>query len=48
MRLFPEVVESIEKRLNAIHKAAKENLFDIYQDESNLPKKLKYGMKLVY
>ena len=37
--LFPEVVESIEKRLNAIHKAAKENLFDIYQDESNLPKK---------
>lgn len=37
--LFPEVVESIESRLNAIHKVSKENLFDIYQDESKLPKK---------
>lgn len=39
--LFPEIVESIDKRLKAIHKAAKENLFDIYQDESKLPKKPK-------
>lgn len=37
--LFPEVVESLEKRLNAIHKVATENLYDIYQDESKLPKK---------
>lgn len=37
--LFPEVVESIENRLSAIHKVAEENIFDIYQDESKLPKK---------
>ncbi len=39
--LFPEVIESIENRLDAIHKVAKENLFDIYQDDSKLPKKPK-------
>ena len=39
--LFPEVIESLEKRLNAINKAAKENIFDIYQDEKSLPKKPK-------
>lgn len=37
--LFPEVLESMEKRINAIHKAAEENLYDIYQDESKLPKR---------
>lgn len=31
--LFPEVVESMENRLNAIHKVASENLYDIYQDD---------------
>lgn len=39
--LFPEVIESIENRLSAIHKAAKENIFDIYQDDRKLPKKPK-------
>lgn len=37
--LCTEVVKSMENRLNAIHKAAKEKIFEIYQDESNLPKK---------
>lgn len=37
--LFPEVIKSIENRLDAIHKVTKENLFDIYQDDSKLPKK---------
>ncbi|MCL1858930.1 MAG: hypothetical protein FWF92_06815 [Oscillospiraceae bacterium] len=37
--LFPEVVESMENRINALHKAAKEKVFDVYQDESELPKK---------
>lgn len=37
--LFPEVVESMKDRLNAIHKSAEENILDIYQDESKLPKK---------
>lgn len=36
--LFPEVIESIESRLDAIHKIAKESQFDIYQDDSKLPK----------
>ncbi|MCL2050363.1 MAG: hypothetical protein FWG91_01330 [Lachnospiraceae bacterium] len=39
--LFPEVIKSMEDRLNAIHIAAKENILDIYQDESKLPKKPK-------
>lgn len=37
--LFPEVVESMNGRINAVHKAALENILDIYQDESRLPKK---------
>ncbi len=37
--LFPEVVETLEKRLDTIHAIAKEMVFDIYQEESNLPKK---------
>jgi len=40
--LFPEAIESLENRLNAIHKTAKEKIFDIYQDESKLPKKPKH------
>jgi hypothetical protein len=39
--LFPELVESMGNRLRAIHKAAEEKIFDIYQDESKLPKKPK-------
>lgn len=37
--LFPELVESVEKRLNAIHEAAIEKISSIYQDETKLPKK---------
>lgn len=37
--LFPEAEDFLIKRLNAVHKAASENLLDIYQDESKLPKK---------
>lgn len=37
--LCPEVVKSMENRLNAIHKVTKEKPYDIYQDESKLPKK---------
>jgi len=39
--LIPEVIESLENRLNAIHKIAKERIFDIYQDNGKLPKKPK-------
>ena len=39
--LFPEVIESIENRLDVIHKSAEEKIFDIYQNDSNLPKKPK-------
>ena len=39
--IFPEVIESLENRLNAIHKSAKEKIFEIYQDSSKLPKKPK-------
>jgi hypothetical protein len=37
--LFPEVVESMENRIDLLHKAAAEKILDIYQDESKLPKK---------
>jgi len=37
--LFPELIESLEKRLNALHKVAKEETFDIYQDETKLHKR---------
>ena len=37
--LFPEVVESMDSRIDALHKTAKEKVFDIYQDDSILPKK---------
>lgn len=36
---FPEVIASMEDRLDAIHKVAQEKLFDIYQDDRKLPKK---------
>ena len=36
-----EIIESMEQRLNAIHKSAYKRIFDIYQDESKLPKKPK-------
>lgn len=32
------IIESMIQRMNAIHKSAKERIFDIYQDGSNLPK----------
>ncbi|MDF2841860.1 MAG: hypothetical protein K0R00_286 [Herbinix sp.] len=35
---YQEVVESMEQRLDAIHNVANEHIFDIYQDESKLPK----------
>ncbi len=38
---YKEIIESMEQRLNAIHNSAKEKVFDIYQDESKLPKKPK-------
>lgn len=38
---YPEIIDSTEQRLNAIHRAAKEKIFDIYQDESKLPRKPK-------
>ena len=37
--LFPEVVESLDVRLNKIYNAANEKTFVIHQDESKLPKK---------
>jgi hypothetical protein len=37
--LFPELAESMNSRINAVHKSARENILDIYQDESKLPKK---------
>lgn len=36
---FPEVIKSLENRLDFIHKVAKEKIFDIYQDGSTLPKR---------
>jgi hypothetical protein len=37
--LFPELIESMNVRINAIHKSAEEHILDIYQDDSKLPKK---------
>ena len=37
--LFPELEESMERRLDALHTAAKEKSLDIFQDEAGLPKK---------
>lgn len=37
----PEVIKSLEERLDFIHHSAKEKIFDIYQDENKLPKKPK-------
>jgi len=36
---YPEVIASLEQRLDAIHTSAKERIFDIYQDDSKLRKK---------
>ena len=33
-----DVMKSMEQRMNAVHKSAKERIFDIYQDGSSLPK----------
>jgi hypothetical protein len=39
--LFPELIESMNVRINALHRSAGEHILDIYQDESKLPKKPK-------
>lgn len=38
---YPEVIASMQQRLDALYKSANERIFEIYRDESILPKKPK-------
>lgn len=38
---YPEVITSMQQRLDALYKSANERIFEIYRDESILPKKPK-------